>query len=199
MDEPEQSGEFKIRDRRRFTTEGQTKETAEEVKEEAAPKPEAEKPQQATSESTAEAGPPPPLDFTTFVYSLGSQALFQLGLMNSAGSEAKRDVQGARRTIELLSLIQEKTRGNLTDDEQKAIKDLWFQVISMITNHAFALLGLGGTADAQPKRDLAGSREMIDFVSSLEEKARENLTDQEQKVIKETLFQLKMAFVEASK
>jgi hypothetical protein len=204
MDEPEQDGEFKVRDRRRFTTEGQTKEETEGAEEVAPDETDAQEPteprqQQASSENKAEEGPLPPLDFVTFVYSLGSQALLQLGLMNAAGSDAKRDVQAARRTMDLLALIQEKTRGNLTDDEQKAIKDLWFQVVSMIANHAFVLLGIGGTPDAQPKKDLAGAREVIDFASSLEEKAGKNLTDQEQKVIKETLFQLKMAFVEASK
>jgi hypothetical protein len=204
MDEPEQTGEFKVRDRRRFTTEGQTKEETEGAKEVAPEKPETEEPtqtrqEQPQSETTAEETPLPPLDFTTFVYSLGSQVLFQLGLMSSSGTEAKRDVQAAQRTIDLIALIQDKTRGNLTDDEENAMNGLWFQVISMIASHAFALLGLGATPDAQPGKDLAGAREMIDFAASLEEKAVKNLTDQEQKVIKETLFQLKMAFVEASK
>jgi Domain of unknown function (DUF1844) len=118
--------------------------------------------------------------------------------MNTPESEAKRDVQSARRTIDLLSLIQEKTRGNLTEDEQKAVKDTRFQMISMIANHAFLLLGLGSPTDP-PKKDLAGARELIDVAGSLADKAGEYLTDQEQKVIKDTLFQLKMAFVEASK
>jgi hypothetical protein len=204
MDESDQTSEFKVRDRRRFATEGQTKEGAEETTEAAAQKTEAEnptepRPQQTRQEDEAEQQPLPPLDFSTFVYSLGSQALFQLGLMDTSGVEAKRDIQGARRTVDLLVLIQEKTRGNLTDEEEKAIKNLWFQVISMIANHAFVLLGLGATPDSPPKKDLAGAREMIDFAASLEEKTRGNLTDQEQKGIKETLFQLRMAFVEASK
>ena len=204
MDESDQSTEFKVRDKRRFTQEGQEKDTSEEPAREPARDPRSEEQaesrrEQARSESNAEQEPLPPLDFSTFVYSLGSQVLFQLGLMNAPGSEARKDVQGARRTLDLLTLIEEKTRGNLTDEEQKAIKDIWFQMISMIANHAFSLLGLGGSPEEQARKDIAGAREMIDFAVSMEEKAGRDLTDQEQKVIKETLFQLKMAFVEASK
>lgn len=133
MEESDQTGEFKVRDRRRFTTEGKAKEAAEEPEKQTDRQTAAEdrtepRSEQARPEGKAEPRPPRPLDFSTFVLSLANQALFQLGLVREPDSESQKDLQGARQTIDLIALLEEKTRGNLTDQEQKIITETLFQL-----------------------------------------------------------------------
>ncbi|HLX60565.1 MAG TPA: DUF1844 domain-containing protein [Planctomycetota bacterium] len=60
--------------------------------------------------------------FLNFIDGLAQQALMQLGeLENPYTGQAELDLQGARYTIELLSVISAKTKGNLTETEQKAL------------------------------------------------------------------------------
>lgn len=204
MDEGDQSGEFKVRDRRRFTFEGESKGSPEQAEKEPTGQTAREEqtqpgPEEAPGHDHPGAEPLPPLNFQTFVYSLASQLLFQLGLIAIPNETPTKDMEGALRTVDLMLLIEEKTTGNLTDEELKALRETWFIVVTQIVNHAHALLGMGETAESKAKKDLSGARELIDFAASLEEKTRGKLTDQEQKFITETLFQLRMAFVEASK
>jgi hypothetical protein len=64
--------------------------------------------------------PLPPASFTLLVLSLRAQAEMQLGLVN-AGQEDKiePDLDFARHTIDLLAVLAEKTKGNLTIEEQR--------------------------------------------------------------------------------
>ena len=60
--------------------------------------------------------------FLNFIDGLAQQTLMQLGeLENPYTGQAELDLQGARYTIELLSVISAKTKGNLTETEQKAL------------------------------------------------------------------------------
>ena len=66
----------------------------------------------------------PPADFDFLVYSLRLQAELNLGLlpMGAPGEEnPEPDLDLARHNIDLLSVLQQKTRGNLTDTEQRAL------------------------------------------------------------------------------
>jgi hypothetical protein len=65
---------------------------------------------------------PLPSDFTTFCLSLASATLIHLGespAMESGKTEV--DLPLAKQTIDVLSMLQEKTKGNLTDSEEKLI------------------------------------------------------------------------------
>lgn len=133
MEDPESRDEFVIKDRRRFTQEGETREETEQkqnVRSEPAGETITEHSQDKGPER-AHAGtqPPPPLDFSTFTLSLANTALFQLGFIKDPESgEGMKDLPGARQTIDLLALLEEKTRGNLTDQEAKIIKEALFQL-----------------------------------------------------------------------
>jgi Domain of unknown function (DUF1844) len=62
----------------------------------------------------------PPLDFTSIVLPFYTQALLQLGLLgdpDKPGPEVNLDL--ARRLIDLLNLLKERTKGNLLADEEK--------------------------------------------------------------------------------
>ena len=66
----------------------------------------------------------PPADFDFLIYSLRLQAELNLGLLPMGDpGEAKQepDFELARHNIDLLTVLQEKTKGNLTIDEQRAL------------------------------------------------------------------------------
>lgn len=70
-------------------------------------------------------GPLPPVDFASFVLGLGQMALVHLGELPEPQSGATaRDLSQARHTIDILSMIEEKTRGNLTQDEAGLLRHL---------------------------------------------------------------------------
>jgi len=64
----------------------------------------------------------PAIDFSTFVLSLSHSALVHLGDAPSPdGQPADRDLSLARQTIDLLAILQEKTRNNLTGEEERLL------------------------------------------------------------------------------
>jgi hypothetical protein len=66
-----------------------------------------------------------PVDFGTFVLSLGSSALVHLGeIHHPETAEAKENLALARQVIDLLAMLEEKTRGNLTGEETRFLSDL---------------------------------------------------------------------------
>ena len=69
--------------------------------------------------------PPPSVDFTNFLTSLGYQTLMHLGELPSPGTQERSiDLEAAKETIDLLVLLQSKTRGNLTPEEEQVFKTL---------------------------------------------------------------------------
>jgi len=76
-------------------------------------------------EARAESAPQPPLSFTTFLTSLGYQTLMHLGELPFTGSAERRlDLEAARETIDLLVLLEKKTQGNRTEEEDRFLKSL---------------------------------------------------------------------------
>jgi hypothetical protein len=68
---------------------------------------------------------PGPVDFGTFVLSLGSSALVHLGeIHHPETAEAKENLSLARQTIDLLAMLEVKTAGNLTPEEARFLRDL---------------------------------------------------------------------------
>ena len=69
--------------------------------------------------------PLPTLNFATFIFSLNSSALVQLGMIEDpmTGDKAK-NLPLAKQTIDILSMLEEKTRGNLTGEESGFIDNI---------------------------------------------------------------------------
>lgn len=66
--------------------------------------------------------PVPPATFEFFVLSMKAQAEMHMGLWQMPGEDApKTDLRVARHTIDLMAMFQEKTRGNLSMDEQRLL------------------------------------------------------------------------------
>ena len=64
----------------------------------------------------------PAIDFSTFVLSLSHSALVHLGDAPAPdGQPAERDLSLARQTIDLLAILQEKTRNNLSGEEERLL------------------------------------------------------------------------------
>jgi hypothetical protein len=64
----------------------------------------------------------PAIDFSTFVLSLSHSALVHLGDAPSPdGQPEERDLSLAKQTIDLLGILQEKTRNNLSGEEERLL------------------------------------------------------------------------------
>jgi hypothetical protein len=71
----------------------------------------------------------PSIDFTTFVLSLSHSALMHLGeAPNPETNALEQDLALARQTIDLIGLIEEKTKGNLTGDEERIVGQILFDL-----------------------------------------------------------------------
>ena len=74
--------------------------------------------------------PLPRIDLSTFVLSLSTSALYQMGLV--AGPEGSKlesvNLQLARQTIDTLEMLREKTRGNLDTEEAKLFDGLIYEL-----------------------------------------------------------------------
>ena len=70
------------------------------------------------------------IDFSTFVLSLATTAMVQLGLVPdpSTGTPLPKDPLLARQTIDTLEMLRDKTRGNLDEEEQKLIDSLLYDL-----------------------------------------------------------------------
>ena len=65
------------------------------------------------------------LSFSTFITSLGIQAFVQMGEIKPPGSEKiEVDLDTARETIDLLLMLKKKTKGNLSQEEDRLLSSL---------------------------------------------------------------------------
>jgi hypothetical protein len=73
----------------------------------------------------------PQIDFSTFILSLGTSALFHMGVVidpSSGESKGEPNMPLASQTIETLVMLEEKTRGNLSEEEGKLIESLLYEI-----------------------------------------------------------------------
>ena len=132
----EESGEFKVVDRRLFTSDGQRRPDAVIEPLPAAPKalpkvpppakpptPEPPRSQAKNPPASAEARREPHgVQFEHLVMSLLTSAMFQMGLAARPGEPPPPpDLAAAQETIDLLLVLQEKTKGNLTKQEEEIL------------------------------------------------------------------------------
>lgn len=69
------------------------------------------------------------MDFSSFILSLNASALIHLGEIPDPQSKQRTsDLSSARHTIEILEILLEKTKGNLTDEEQKLVDDVVYDL-----------------------------------------------------------------------
>lgn len=138
---------FKVQDRRRFSSEGETKADGEESPERVdippiPPKPDAAppaKPEQVARPSAAQssgasaraepsrgaATAAPELTFAAFVWSLSEQALAALGeIPDPMTGKVTHDLIMAQQMIDIIIMLRDKTRGNLDQHEQTLVQEI---------------------------------------------------------------------------
>ena len=106
-----------------------------------------------------------------------------------AQAKKEKEVMAAQEQQEKKQEPKQQRRGPLPKGDLAAL-------ISMLTTQAFFSMGafkVEGQEDREPDLELA--RYNIDMLETLEEKTKGNLSEQEQKVLKETLNQVRMAYV----
>lgn len=122
----EERKEFVVRDKRTFSGENNDQEDKEKSAEEpmgaegggefvkSSPKTKVNQNQQL-----------PVITFSTFVFSLNSSALFHLGLVpDPTTGKKEKNLLLAKQSIDILGMLDEKTRGNLTNDEEKLLRNV---------------------------------------------------------------------------
>jgi len=84
----------------------------------------------AEGEGAEPGGNLPGVDFTTFVISLGSSALFHMGLVDDpeTAKPAEPNLVLARQTIDTLEMLEAKTRGNLDEEEARLMESLLYEL-----------------------------------------------------------------------
>jgi hypothetical protein len=135
VDEKNESSGFKVVDRRSFNNEGSRRdEEAPKVIKPEPPAPEENVARpQIIDPHTGEPAEPEfdgePSGFETLVSYLSTTTMFQLGLLAGPGGERiPPDMANAQRTIDLLQVLQEKTKGNLTSNESRLLDDVLYEL-----------------------------------------------------------------------
>jgi hypothetical protein len=110
---------FTIKDNRSFDGEGDLKD--EKDNQETPPEKQEEKEQKTESANQ----PLPEVNFSSLIFSLSSSALLHLGEIDDPQTGEKReDLPMAKHSIDIISMLKDKTEGNLDDEEQKFIDSI---------------------------------------------------------------------------
>jgi archaellum component FlaD/FlaE len=117
-DESQDKG-FVVKDRRFSAKKEEEVKSKEEVKEK-------EPPKEDTSEKEV---PLPEINFNSLILSLSTSALIQLGeIRDPQTNQPAKNLPLAKQTIDLIGLLKEKTKGNLTPDEEKLLDSVLFDL-----------------------------------------------------------------------
>src|SRR5262249_32476943 len=122
-DEDTERRGFRVTDRRRFTAEGET--TAAEAP---IPSPPGEpSPVQSQAGGDETSVPEFPVTFSTFVLGLGTQTLLHLGeIVDPSVGPVERDLAAAKHVIDILGILQDKTRNNLDPGEAEILESMLY-------------------------------------------------------------------------
>ena len=121
----EQEKGFTVKDRRAFSGD----EPAAEGKP-AASEPQPSKTERAAGVDSERAQAPlPEINFPTFIASLNASALVHLGgIEDPVSGKAEKNLPMAKQTIDILSMLQQKTAGNLAADEDSMLKSILYDL-----------------------------------------------------------------------
>lgn len=71
---------------------------------------------------------PPEMSFEQIVHSVYMTTIIQLGGVTKEGDQPRVDLMGARQSIDMLSILVEKTKGNLTSEESRLLDNALFEL-----------------------------------------------------------------------
>ncbi|MBW1822300.1 MAG: DUF1844 domain-containing protein [Deltaproteobacteria bacterium] len=129
---PDEKGEekgFVIKDKRVFSQEEQDLNKEDKEPEKQPAKEETKAKEESSAEKQAAEAELPEINFPTFIISLNASALVNLGAIEDPASGTKvKNLSIAKQTIDILSMLEEKTRGNLTEEEEKILKNILYDL-----------------------------------------------------------------------
>jgi len=80
-------------------------------------------------EEQKEKSPLPEVNFTNFILSLSTSVLLNFGdIPDPVSKEKKKDLNMAKQTIDIIGMLQEKTKGNLNKEEESLIESLLYDL-----------------------------------------------------------------------
>ena len=132
-EEKEEKKDFVVKDRRIFAEENTDDRETEEKEASAAADETAAETKEPDEKPDAGAQEPPlqfpEINFATFVASLNASALLQLGAIEEPATGTKnKNLPMAKQTIDILSMMQEKTAGNLSEEEENLLKNILYDL-----------------------------------------------------------------------
>jgi len=135
MDEPEDKG-YKVEDRRYLNlSEEEKAKVREQEAGEAAKQAAAEAFEEATQKAASETGRTqqdfafPEISFSSFIFSLSSSAFVSLGAIPDPNTgKTEKNLAMAQQTIDLLGVLRDKTRNNLTQEEEGLFDHLLYDL-----------------------------------------------------------------------
>jgi hypothetical protein len=94
-------------------------------------------------------GAQPPVGFEHLVQQLYVSAMIQMGAGAQEGQRPRVDILGARQTIDLMGVLAEKTKGNLSEAEQRTLETVLFE-LRMAFLELTSMITLQGMQPPQP-------------------------------------------------
>ncbi len=134
MGNDENKGGFKVSDRRKFVVEEDGSVKAREAEKAEADEAPAAEPEAAPDEECDACDPDtyknlPPIDFASFIISLSTSTMVYLGdLPDPVNEKVEKDLTLAKQNIDLLGMLQDKTKGNLSDLEEHLLKNALYDL-----------------------------------------------------------------------
>jgi Domain of unknown function (DUF1844) len=123
MDEERDERSFTVSDRR-FSARRETEDRPSESSQ-AAPSSTEQSTQAQPPGSGQRTTAPEGINFASFLISLGTQAFMHLGdIPNPMTQQREKDLPAAKHMIDLLGILEAKTKGNLTGDEERLLQQL---------------------------------------------------------------------------
>jgi hypothetical protein len=116
--------EIRVEDRRYFDQEGNPI-VQEEQKE---PPQTQEQPKVEPTETKQTSGTPPGLDFVAILFTYVHTALMYLGEVKDPEGKESENIEGARQMIDILEVMQQKTKGNLTKEEEQYLESALYDL-----------------------------------------------------------------------
>jgi hypothetical protein len=104
--------------------------------------------------SKANPGQPAPavMNFDRLVQSLYMTAAVQMGAGTAPNEQPRIDILGARQSIDMLSVLDEKTKGNLTEQEKRLLQNALFDLRMSFLEITNAIASSAAQRAPQPKR-----------------------------------------------
>lgn len=175
----EQSG-FTVTDRRLFTSEGELRR---ETAEEAEPSESAAAPAAPQANAAKQAAAAPPIK--------GDKDAAMPPMPSASEQQAQADAY-RQSSKEMDSQVE------LNGHSAKDFEMTFERFLASLYMTAMLQLGLMREQDAQPRVDMIGARQTIDTLSLIAEKTKGNLTPGEENFLQNSLYELRMAYVEVT-